>query len=78
MTHMSHEDPRVATIHEVIKESGRVLPRPSAIFHTRTSTGNLWAAQTLSHMASVKRGKVSSNMKLLSLQDFIYPVCASI
>jgi hypothetical protein len=25
--------PRVATVHDVIKESGRVLPRPSVVFH---------------------------------------------
>jgi hypothetical protein len=31
-----------------IKESGRVLPRPSAILHVKTSKGSPWVARTLS------------------------------
>jgi hypothetical protein len=44
-----------------IKESGRVLPQPNAVFHVKTSLGSPWVARTLSLLSSVKRGKVSSN-----------------
>jgi hypothetical protein len=37
--------PWVATVHDVIKESGRVLPRPSVVFHVGVSTDNPWVAQ---------------------------------
>jgi hypothetical protein len=44
----------VATIHDMTKKLGRVLPRPSAIFHAYASTDTPWVAQTLSHYTSVK------------------------
>jgi hypothetical protein len=62
--------PRVATIHDVTKKSGRVLPRPSAVFHAYALADTPWVARTLSHYISVKRGKLSSNSsthELLSL-----------
>jgi hypothetical protein len=46
--------PRVAIIHDVTKKPGRVLPRPSAIFHTYASADTPWVALTLSHYTSVK------------------------
>jgi hypothetical protein len=51
----------VASVHNAVKDSGRVLPCPSAVFHTYASTDTLWVAWTLSHCTSVKQGKVSSN-----------------
>jgi hypothetical protein len=53
--------PRVATVHNTVKESGRVLPCPSAIFHPYASVDTPWVAQILSHYTPVKRGKISSN-----------------
>jgi hypothetical protein len=41
--------PRVATIHDVTKKSGRVLPHPSAVFHTYASVDTPWVARTLSY-----------------------------
>jgi hypothetical protein len=52
--------PRVATVHDAVKESGRVLPPPSAVFHTYASVDTPWVARRLSHCTPVKRGKVSS------------------
>jgi hypothetical protein len=34
--------PQVATVHDRIKESGQVQPRPSVLFHTNVSTDNPW------------------------------------
>jgi hypothetical protein len=34
--------PRVATIHDVIKELGRVLPRPSVVLHVYASMNAPW------------------------------------
>jgi hypothetical protein len=50
--------PRVATIHDVTKKSGRVLPRPSAIFHAYASVDTPWVARTLSHYTFMKWGEV--------------------
>jgi hypothetical protein len=55
--------PRVATVHDAVKELDRVLPRPSAIFHAYASADTPWVARTLSHCTPRKRGKV------LSLRD---------
>jgi hypothetical protein len=54
--------PRVATVHDAIKESGRVLPHPSAVFRSNALADNPWVAQILSHCTPIKRGKVSSNL----------------
>jgi hypothetical protein len=36
--------PRVATVQNVVKESGQVLPHPSAVFHAYTLTDTPWVA----------------------------------
>jgi hypothetical protein len=72
--------PRVAIIHDVTKKPGRVLPRPSVVFHAYASADIPWVARTLSRFTSVKWGKVSSNsLKHESTQfgDFICLVCVS-
>jgi hypothetical protein len=73
--------PRVATIHDVTKKPGRVLPRPSAVFHAYASADIPWVARTLSHYTYVKWGKVSSNSsmhKATQFGDSICAVCVSI
>jgi hypothetical protein len=73
-------EPRVATIHDVTKKSGRVLPHPSAVFHAYASSNIPWVAQTLSHYTFVKQGKVSSNsstQEATQFGDSICPVCVS-
>jgi hypothetical protein len=45
----------VATIHDTVKESGRVLPHPSAVFHAYASTDTPWVAPTLSRITSIRR-----------------------
>jgi hypothetical protein len=37
--------PRVATIHDAVRESGRVLPHPSAVFHAYALADTLWLAR---------------------------------
>jgi hypothetical protein len=56
-----------------IKESGWVLPHPSAVFHIKTLTVSLWVAQTLSQCTSMKRGKVSSNSATVEATKFVRP-----
>jgi hypothetical protein len=41
-THVSPGAPRVATIHDVTKKPGRVLPHPCTIFHMYASTDTPW------------------------------------
>jgi hypothetical protein len=37
--------PQVATVHDVVKELGWVLPHPSAVFHTYALTDTPWVAR---------------------------------
>jgi hypothetical protein len=37
--------PWVATVHNAVKESGQVLPRPSAVFHVYASADTSWVAR---------------------------------
>jgi hypothetical protein len=70
----------VATVHDVIKKSDRVLPRPSAVFYAYASVDTPWVARTLSYCTPVKRGKVSSNSSTYEATQFgdsICPVCVS-
>jgi hypothetical protein len=55
------EAPRVATLHDTVKESGRVPPHPSAVFHAYASADTPWVSRTLYHCTPMKWGKVSSN-----------------
>jgi hypothetical protein len=64
--------PRVATIHDMTKKLGRVLPRLSVVFHAYASAGTPWVAQTLSNYTCVKWSEVRyrptpRHTKLLSL-----------
>jgi hypothetical protein len=63
----------VATVHDVIKESGRVLPHPSTVFHAYALVDTLWVARTLSHCTLVKRGKVSTNSMTHEATKFVGP-----
>jgi hypothetical protein len=70
----------VATVHDAIKESGRILPHASVIFHAYASVDTPWVAQTLSNYTFMKRDKVSSNSsthEATKFEDFICPVCVS-
>jgi hypothetical protein len=72
--------PWVATIHDVTKKLGCVLPHPSVVFHTYASVDTLWVARTLSHCTPVKRGKVlwnSSTHEATKFGDSICPICVS-
>jgi hypothetical protein len=72
--------PWVVTIHDVTKKPGRVLPRPSVVFHMYASADTLWVAQTLSHYTPEIWGKVSSNSathKATQFGDSICLVCVS-
>jgi hypothetical protein len=70
----------VTIVHNEAKKSGRVLPRPSAIFHTYALVDTPWVARTLSHCTRMKRDKVSSNSlthKATKFEDSICLVCIS-
>jgi hypothetical protein len=41
----SRRAPRVVKVHEAVKESGRVLPHPSAIFHAYALAATPWVAR---------------------------------
>jgi hypothetical protein len=72
--------PRVAIVHNVIKNPDWILPRPSVVFHTYALVDTPWVAQTLSHSTPVKRGKVLSNSSIheaTQFGDFIGPVCVN-
>jgi hypothetical protein len=75
------EATRVALVHNAVKESGRVLPHPNAIFHAYASMEMSWVTWTISHCTHVKRGKVSSNPlthEANKFGDCICLICVSI
>jgi hypothetical protein len=37
--------PQVAIVHDAVKELGRVLPRPSAVFHAYATADTPWEAR---------------------------------
>jgi hypothetical protein len=43
-THVGQGAPQVTIIHDAVKESGWVLPHPSAIFHVYASMDTPWVA----------------------------------
>jgi hypothetical protein len=61
--------PRVATIHDTVKESGRVLPHPSAVFHAYASTDTPWGPDTIPYNIHKEVGYCPTqwHAKLLSL-----------
>jgi hypothetical protein len=65
--------PRVEAIHDEAKKSGRVLPRPSAVFHAYALMDTPWVTQTLSHCTPMKRGKISSNSSTHEVTKFVGP-----
>jgi hypothetical protein len=67
--------PRVATIHDVTKKPGRVLPHPSALFHAYASADTPWVARRLCHYTSVKWGKVLSNSSTHEATQFGDSIC---
>jgi hypothetical protein len=72
--------PRVATIHNEVKETIRAHLTLVHIFHTYASMDTLWVAHALSHFTSVRYGRIASvSMAHNATQfgDFIYPVCVS-
>jgi hypothetical protein len=64
--------PRVATVHDTVKESGRVLPRPSAVFHAFASTDTPWVAWHYPIYYPLG-GKVSSNSATHEATYFVGP-----
>jgi hypothetical protein len=74
------EATRVVIVHDTVKESGRVLPRPSVVFYAYASADTPLVARTLSHCRHVKWGKVSSNPsahEATKFGDSICPGCVS-
>jgi hypothetical protein len=63
----------VVTVHDVVKESDRVLLHPSAIFHAYASVDTPWVAQTLSHCTPVKQSKVLYNSIEHNATQFVGP-----
>jgi hypothetical protein len=41
----ARREPRVAIVHDAVKESGWVVPHPSAVFHAYASVDTPWVAR---------------------------------
>jgi hypothetical protein len=78
--HAGPEDPRVATIHDAVKEMMRVLLTLVHVFHTYASADTPWVAHVLSHCTPIRYGRitfVSVVHDATQFGDSICPVCAS-
>jgi hypothetical protein len=72
--------PRVATIHDEVKETIRAHLTLVHVFQAYASAGTLWVAHALSHFTSVRYGRiasVSAAHKATQFGDSICPVCVS-
>jgi hypothetical protein len=72
--------PRVATIHDEVKETIRAHLTLVHVFHAYASTDTPWVAHALSHFTSVRYGRIASisaARDATQFRDFISPVCVS-
>jgi hypothetical protein len=79
MTHAGREDPLVATIHDVVKETIRAHLNLVHVFHMYASMDTPWVAHALSHCTPVRYGRttsVSVAHDATKFGDSICSVCA--
>jgi hypothetical protein len=72
--------PRVATIHDEVKETIRAHLTLVHVFHTYASVDTSWVADALSRCTPVRYGRIASvsvTHEATQFGDFIYPVCVS-
>jgi hypothetical protein len=72
--------PRVAIVHDAVKETIRAHLTLVHIFHAYASTDTLWVAHALSHYTSVRYGRIASVSAAhyaTQFGDFICHVCVS-
>jgi hypothetical protein len=72
--------PRVATVHDVVKEMIRAHLTLAHIFHAYGSTDTSWVVHALSHYTSVRYSRiasVSAAHNTTQFGDSICPVCVS-
>jgi hypothetical protein len=72
--------PRVAIIHDEVKETIRAHLTLVHVFHAYASADTLWVAHALSHYTSVRYGRiasVSAAHDATQFGNFICPVCVS-
>jgi hypothetical protein len=76
----SQRTPRVATVHDVVKQTIRAHHTLVHVFHVYASAGTPWVAHALSHYASVRYGRiasVSAAHDATQFGDSICPICVS-
>jgi hypothetical protein len=72
--------PRVATIHDKVKEMIRAHLTLVHVLHTYASEDTLWVAHALSHYTFVRYGRIASVLAAhdaTQFEDSICPVCSS-
>jgi hypothetical protein len=72
--------PRVAIIHDEVKETIRAHLTLVHVFHAYASVDTPWVAHALSHFTSVRYGRIASVSAAHDATQFgksIYPVCIS-
>jgi hypothetical protein len=77
----ARRSPRVATVHDVVKETIKAHLTLVHVFHAYTSADTPWVAHTPSHYISVRYGRIASVLAAhdtTQFGDFICPVCVSI
>jgi hypothetical protein len=72
--------PRVATVHDAVKEMIRAHLTLVHVFHAYASAGIPWVAHALSHCTPIRYGRIafiSAAHDTTKFRDFICPVCVS-
>jgi hypothetical protein len=76
----AHMAPRVATIHDEVKEMIRAHLTLMHVFHAYASTDTPWVAHALSHFTPVRYGRIASISAAYDATQFgdsICPICVS-
>jgi hypothetical protein len=72
--------PRVATVHDAVKDTIRAHLTLVHVFHLYASADTLWVTHALSHYTPVRYGRiafVSAAHDTTQFGDFICPVCVN-
>jgi hypothetical protein len=72
--------PRVATVHDAVKETIKAHLTLVHVFHAYASADTLWVAHALSHYTPVRYGRIayiSAAHNATQFGDFICPICVS-
>jgi hypothetical protein len=75
MTHAGRRAPRVAIVHDAVKETIRAHRTLVHVFYAYASTDTPWVAHALSHSTLVRYGRIASILATYDTTQFVGSIC---